>query len=374
MSSSPAVLDLDALLAPVPGENPSGENLQYSGLHDEIREARRSDDDVPQGDWVRELKVADWDKAAQLATDSLSSKTKDLQIVAWLCEAEVCLNGFPGLRDSLKLAAGLLETYWETLYPEIDEGNDLEARANALAWLDRQATLATRKVELTKRPGANYSFLQFEDAKQYDFPADTSKLSAEALQQLEQKRAAAQQEGKATSDEIRKARSETRRAFYEQLFADVQESWDALTALDKAMDQRFERQTPGLGELQKTLDAIRTTLDKVVKEKRIEEPDPSETAQAAAGVEGAVAGAPGAVGGAIRARDQALAQLAQVADYFRRAEPHSPVSYLVQRAISWGQMPLDAWLHDVIKDAGTLSHLRETLGLKEEAGPPSSGQ
>jgi hypothetical protein len=57
---SAAVFNLDALLAPIAGENPSGENLQYSGLHDEIREARRADDDVPQGDWVHELKVADW--------------------------------------------------------------------------------------------------------------------------------------------------------------------------------------------------------------------------------------------------------------------------------------------------------------------------
>ncbi len=369
--SSPAVLDLDALLAPIPGENASGENLQYSGLHDEIREARRADDDVAQGDWVRELKVPDWEKVVQLATDSLSSKTKDLQIVSWLSEAEVSLNGFSGLRDSLRLAAGFLESYWETLFPEIDEGNDLEGRANALAWLDRQAALAIRKVELTKRPGANYSFLQFEDSKQYDIPADTSKLTAEALQQLEERRQRAQAEGKVTSEEIRKARSETRRAFYEQLFADVEETWAALGALDKAMDLRFERQTPGLGELQKTLDAIRTTLDKVVKEKRIEEPDAAPAA--APGEEGGAAAAvAGAAGGAIRARDQALAQLAQVADYFRRTEPHSPVSYLVQRAISWGQMPLDAWLHDVIKDANTLSHLRETLGLKDDAGSPGT--
>lgn len=369
--SSPAVLDLDALLAPVAGENPSGENLQYLGFHDEIREARRADDDVPQGDWVRELKVADWDKVVQVATDSLSGKTKDLQIVAWLCEAEVSLNGFAGLRDSLKLARGHVETFWETLYPEIDEGNDLEARANAIAFMDRQAALGIKKVDLTKRPGTNYSFFQWEEAKQFDFPADTSKLSSEALQQLEQKRERAQLEGKVTGEEIRKAKSETRRAFYEQLFADVEECWGALGELDRAMDQRFERQTPGLGELRKTLDAIRTTLDSTVKEKRIQEPDPSDAA--AGGEAGGAAEGAGAAGGAIRARDQALAQLGQVADYFRRTEPHSPVSYLVQRAITWGQMPLDAWLHDVIKDANTLASLRETLGLKGDAGTPSSG-
>lgn len=370
MPSAP-VFNLDALLAPIAGENPSGENLQYSGLHDEIREARRADDDVPQGDWVHELKVADWEKVAELAGENLAGKTKDLQIVAWLSEAAVNMNGFPGLRDSLKLATGFLDTFWDTLYPEIDEGNDLEARANSLAWLDRQAAEAARKVPLTKRGGANYSFFQWEEALQYDFPADTSKLSSDALQALEEKRARAQMDGKITGEEIRKAKSETRRAFYEELAADVAQCWAALKALDKAMDARFSRQTPGLGSLTKTLESVRSLLDKVVKEKRIEEPDPSDAA--AEGVEGeAAGGAAGGPAGAIRARDQALAQLAQVADYFRRTEPHSPVSYLVQRAIAWGQMPLDAWLVDVIKDNNVLAGLRETLGLKGESGSTGS--
>ncbi len=369
MPSAP-VFNLDALFAPIAGEHPSGENLQYSGLHDEIREARRADDDVPQGDWVHELKVADWEKVAELAGESLASKTKDLQIVAWLAEAAVNMNGFPGLRDSLKLATGFLDTFWDTLYPEIDEGNDLEARANSLAWLDRQAAEAARKVLLTKRAGANYNFFQWEEALQYDFPADTSKLSGEALAQLEEKRARAQMDGKTTGEDIRKAKSETRRAFYEELVVDVADCWTALKALDKAMDARFARQTPGLGSLTKTLEAIRSLLEKVVKEKRLEEPDPSDAVEGAEGE--AAGGAAAGPGGAIRARDQALAQLAQVADYFRRTEPHSPVSYLVQRAITWGQMPLDAWLVDVIKDNNVLAGLRETLGLKGESGNTGS--
>jgi type VI secretion system protein ImpA len=136
------------------------------------------------------------------------------------------------------------------------------------------------------------------------------------------------------------------------------------------MDERFARQTPGLGSLTKTLESVRSLLEKVVKEKRLEEPDPSDAVE---GAEGEAAGsASGGAGGAIRAREQALAQLAQVADYFRRTEPHSPVSYLVQRAIAWGQMPLDAWLVDVIKDNNVLAGLRETLGLKGESGSTGS--
>ena len=61
---------------------------------------------------------------------------------------------------------------------------------------------------------------------------------------------------------------------------------------------------------------------------------------------------------------EALARLAEVAEYFRQTEPHSPVSYLVQRAIAWGQMPLDTWLADVIKDTSVLEGIRETLGIR----------
>lgn len=65
-------------------------------------------------------------------------------------------------------------------------------------------------------------------------------------------------------------------------------------------------------------------------------------------------------------RSDALNRLAAVADFFRQTEPHSPVSYLVQRAVQWGQMPLEDWLRDVISDDAVLTRVRETLGLKDQ--------
>jgi type VI secretion system protein ImpA len=79
------------------------------------------------------------------------------------------------------------------------------------------------------------------------------------------------------------------------------------------------------------------------------------------------------VGGALKSRQDALRRLSEVAEFFRRTEPHSPVSYLVQRAVRWGQMPLEMWLQDVIKDGNTLEHLRETLGLGASGDGSSSG-
>jgi type VI secretion system protein ImpA len=138
------------------------------------------------------------------------------------------------------------------------------------------------------------------------------------------------------------------------------------------MDEKFERQTPGLGASKKTLDAIRTMIEKIVKEKRILEPDPVDD-EASAASDGTGETRVKTGGGPVNSRADALRQLAEVAQYFQRTEPHSPVAYLVQRAIKWGQMPLEVWLEDVIKDGNVLGHLKETLGLDTPFSADESG-
>jgi type VI secretion system protein ImpA len=359
-----AVIDIEALLVPVAGENPSGENLQYSGLHDEIREARRADDDLEQGDWKRDLKTADWRQVLSLSTEALTDKTKDLQICAWLAESLVKLHGLAGLRDGLRLMRELHERFWETIYPEIDEG-DLDARANALAWMDRQTAIAIKGVPVTSASsGANFSYAQYEDSKQFEIPEDISALSSEQIERLEAMKAQIAEERKLTTDDWAKAKRTTHRAFFEEMYALLDECWAEYQSLDQVMDEKFGRQTPGLGDLRKTLDGIRSLVGNIVKEKRISEPYPNESEQSTANEAAADEGR--GTNGSIRARQDAFRRLTEVADYFRVTEPHSPVAYLIERAIKWGQMPLESWLEDVIKDGGVLGQLRETLGLKSE--------
>src|SRR4051812_19269746 len=124
----------DELLAPIAGDNPAGVDMRYDPLFDKIKEARREDDDVPQGEWQSARKVADWPVVIKLAKDALSSRTKDLQLAAWLTEAQLRREGFAGLRDGLDLLAGLVEQYWDHVYPEIDDG-DAEMRAAPLEWV-----------------------------------------------------------------------------------------------------------------------------------------------------------------------------------------------------------------------------------------------
>jgi type VI secretion system protein ImpA len=360
---APPVLDLTALLAPIAGDNPAGENLQYAGIYDEIREARRADDTLTKGDWEHEAKVAEWPRVVDLSTAALTSKTKDLQIASWLVEATVQLHGFVGLRDGLKLMRGLHEQFWDRLYPEIEEGN-LDGRANAMSALDTRLEVPIKSVPLT-RSGAEFdcSFFQWEDSTKFDIPENLDNLDSETYERFAAMKAEAEAGHKTTSEAWRKAKDSTRRAFYEEVFALLNDCWTEFQALDKVMDEKYAQQTPGLGNLKRSLDAVRTLVEKLVKEKRILEPDPvpegSEAADAAGGAGGA--------GGPLRGRAEALRQLAEVAQYFQRTEPHSPVAYLVQRAVKWGHMPLELWLAEVIKDGAVLGHVKETLGIGDES-------
>lgn len=49
-------------------------------------------------------------------------------------------------------------------------------------------------------------------------------------------------------------------------------------------------------------------------------------------------------------RDAAFRQLRQLADYFRTSEPHSPVAYLIEKAIRWGYMPLPELLNEMLTE------------------------
>lgn len=377
----PAVINFERILQPISEENPSGENLQYSGLYDEIREARRADKDLPQGQWQTELKFADYRQVINLAVPALETQTKDLQIGAWLSESLIKEHGFAGLRDSLKLLAGLQTAFWETVHPEIDEG-DMEGRANAIAWMDTQGALAIIGAKITD--GEGYSYIDFEDSKRFDIPENIDTLDSTDQQKFRELQAQAEKENRVTADKWRKAKAASRRRFYEELFFVLEECWAEYKELNRVIEEKFERnQMPGTTNLKKALDDIQTVVKKLLEDKRAEEPDevaetaaetaaPGDNGTSAAATNGATA-AVATAAGAIQNRQDAIKRLADLAEFFRKTEPHSPVSYLVQRAVKWGEMPLEMWLQDVIKDEAVLFQLRQTLGFNTNAASSTNG-
>ena len=73
--------------------------------------------------------------------------------------------------------------------------------------------------------------------------------------------------------------------------------------------------------------------------------------------------APPAVSGVPQSRDDAYRQLASIAEYLARYEPHSPVPYLIQRALEWGRKPLPVLLRELTSGDVDGQKLWTFLGL-----------
>ena len=121
------ILDAEAMLLPVPGDDPAGRplGLRERNLLKEYREehdpAKLSADDLK--DYAlanKPRKLADWPKLFEFGTDYLVTHGKDLRLVMLMTEAAVHTSGFRGLRDSLKLIRRLCEECWGAMLPAID--------------------------------------------------------------------------------------------------------------------------------------------------------------------------------------------------------------------------------------------------------------
>ena len=245
-------VDVQALLAPIPGDNPSGQDLRYHTLTDQIKEARRREEDVEQGVWKREVKVADYGAVIKLSTQALTKHGKDLQIVAWLTEALTATEGFRGLRQGLELAHGLLEQYWDTVYPEIDEDGDLEMRATPLRWIGRQLEPIVREVPFTE---SGLGLLHYLESKTVPTEAEAKANSSKGPVRQE-----AIADGKTTPEDWEQAVKRTPAEFLAETKAEIEGLNSYLSDFGAFCDEKFGDASPEFGPLKKVLEEIGQTV------------------------------------------------------------------------------------------------------------------
>jgi type VI secretion system protein ImpA len=326
------MLNIEALLAPISSEHPCGEDLAFSPEVDEIARARLADDpSLEQGAWVTALKEADWKFVGKRCATLIETRSKDLQLAVWLAEASAKTAGLRGLAEGLRLLAALCERYWDGLHPLADE-DGFERRIGNLAWIAARVSPLAKGMPVLEN-GA--TLMQWEAAHGRD---------AEA------------------SAELDAARKRSSAAFFQGLAEDADACLTALEDLERVVDARLGADGPSFSVARAVLRDLKEFATPAAATAT------ALLAQQATPIGGmALTHSPATIvlgEGPLQHRDQALAQLRQVAAFFRRTEPHSPVAYLAERAARWGEQPLHAWLRSVIKDDASLARLEELLGIE----------
>ncbi len=339
------------ILTPIPGDNPSGSNLRHAPIYDQVKEARRNEDATPQGDWEREIKTADYQTVVKLAQDALATQSKDLQLAVWLAEALVYQEGVPGLSAGISLLQGLIESFWDSVYPELDEG-DAEYRATPLEWFGNyfdpskgsSPPFAIRRIPITR---SGLDWFQYKTSRSVPSDADAQGNESKA-----EARKTAVDEGKLTPEEFDNAFRDTPKAFYRQLESDFKTASENLETLDSVCKDKFGDVAPGFRELRRALEEVSTSVRILLTEKLKLDPDPVAPSETPVeGVEGAeAAGADGVLGDGteisgdisgnleLRTRQDALRLLIASARFLRRSDPSDSVPYLMVRALRWGEL------------------------------------
>jgi type VI secretion system protein ImpA len=326
----------EGVLNPIPGENPSGKNLRYDPVYDKIREARREEEALQQGDWTYAIKKADYPLVIKLATEVLSTKSKDLQIAAWLTEALLFRDHVAGLREGLDLLKGMLTTFWDTMYPELEE-DDLEIRAAPLAWVGSKLDTSVRRLPLTK---TKLDLFRYQESRRVGYEKDCEgndvKLAARNL---------AIEEKKCTGEEFDEGVRATGDAYYEKLAGNLVAALESLQALEALSDEKFGRDAPNFANLRTALEEMQDMV-KQYHHPVVEEPEPAaaeQTEEVQEELEApAVAGAPAAKKRTLTSepvdREDAMQRVSAVAGFLRRETPQNPVPYLLLRAARWGEL------------------------------------
>ena len=148
------------------------------------------------------------------------------------------------------------------------------------------------------------------------------------------------------------------------VFEDLDESITTLQALCEQLNAKMGNLAPGLTSLRQAVFECRTLAKQILDRKPAEVTETPES-----GAEGTTGptegGGGGSIGRAMQSRAQVYARLAEAADVLAQIEPHSPIPYLLRRAVQLGDLSFPELMKALISDSSVRSDLGRSLGIEE---------
>ncbi len=301
-------LDVESLLQPVSEEEPAGPDLSYdpdfrriSRELDAAVEKERPGDDPAVG------------PAAETAV-ALLARSKDL----WIASHGFCFSVYSGdlprCVSLLEVMAGLLERFWDTCHPVLDEGSDPAAgRREACNQVSSIGRTVKHLERLHLAPLRSKGRISFKDITA---AADPATKAAQLLAQA--------------PEPVRRAIDETGVEDWQVLSEQLGGLAAASARVGAVFSDKGSGLTPDLTALDVAVKRMKDFADAVIHRKV-----PSAAPEGAAEEEAGSAAAPGGGGssfsGPISSRAQALAQRDAVRNFFTATEPSSPVPILIDR-------------------------------------------
>ncbi len=370
---TPEVVNIQTLLAPVPGSSPTGTDPRsdmssvaaFQRLRD-LRAQARAQERAADAEEDAAQPTAEWRQIVAAAGEILAGQSKDLEVAAMMVEGLTRLHGYAGLRDGFRLLHALVERHWDGLHPAPDE-DGLATRLRPITGLNGEGAEGTliqpiRKIPLIRGQQADYALWQIMQA------GEVATLDDDRRQQ----RLAA---GAQDLDAVTAAAQAMDATEVSTTLADIVGAQDAFLQLCHSLDQLCGAESPPTSNIRNVLEAARDALFLALGDRG------QSLRQALGGSAGSSAAAPPAPrpqpngsgpdaspaappADGIRDREDALRLVEQAAAWFRRVEPQAPISYTLQEAVRRARLPLPDLIDELIRDDAARGDFLVVAGIR----------
>lgn len=331
-----------------------GENIRgnvrtrelYYRIKDERNQARAEERTVSPQEVLRVS--SNWIEVSNLGLHIIYSESRDVEILAWLAEAELRLKGFHGLREVYRVTYDIFCNQWDSLHSISDDDDEEKfAPFAGLNGIGSEGTLIQPLRLSSLIPGG-----KFGEHTLWDFQL--------AQRSSETKR----------KEELYNAASEAGIAAMSSHLADVNACLSTFDDIAKILSERCGHNAPASSNIRNILieaaSAIRTLGGRddarpaVANNARIADSDsasiqPEVPKKSSSGTE------------EIASRDEAFETLLTVARYFRRTEPHSPISLAIETLVRRGRMDFSELLAELLPEVQARHAVLTAAGIKPES-------
>lgn len=342
-------MNLESLLAPLPGDQPSGVELRndarFNSVERLLEPAARANRVKADGSVNESAPPVDWAEIASLG-ETLAADGRDLRLLVIMVRVLFATEGFEGLSQGLGMLSRNLDEYWDSIHPVLRARDDPKMatmpRANALRQLenDDNGLLGDLRFGVVFSPRGIG-------------PVSYSDVASVLLSDFDVLNRAASGLSKAEQDDILARHGErARRAALacRVMAAEQAEDVAAMAAGIGAALSGLERLAASFGEktgfggdgglaltgLTGLLTSCRKALEKALAEASSDAADPG-AAEHAGSASDASAPADGAASvakaqnGAINSRDDVESALDRIIAFYERSEPSSPIPHVARR-------------------------------------------
>jgi type VI secretion system protein ImpA len=348
------MISAEELLRPVSEEKPCGEDLSYDPAFQELEVLLRGKEETQ----FSAAEEPDW-KQLRKQCEELWEKSKDLRVATTLAVAALKTEGLPGVKECLSLLKALLEKNWETVYPLLDpsDNNDPTQRVNIIAAL--AAPVGTY--------GDTMRFLERLRQLPLTNSMQMGRFCMADILRSETGEVGPDQSAPPTSSQIEAAFRDTRP---EELTAMNQLLLDCIAlaeGIDAVLTQTLgAEQAPDIDLLAKEFREAQKRLIPYLPTGDGAAPPPADGAAVTSATGAVMAPAGKPISGEIQSRQDVVRMIEKICDYYKKAEPSSPVPLLLRRALRWSEMDFMQVMDDLAPDA--VKDIQKVTGEKPKEG------